>query len=306
MSWFYRRGVELNDSNTVLICDKSNGAIDILKFVMAILVVGIHTEPFGFNIWLDWGFGLVTRLCVPFFFTTSAYFYWLKDKGALVFLKRILSLYAIWSIIYLPFDISTLSKMNVGQILIRYLWVGNEHALWYLCSSAIGFIITYLLLKVVKPKTVFVIGCIVLLIGCLKSTWSPLIEKMCAVEIQDLLGSRNGLFYAFPYTTLGMVIAKSDNNGKGRNWKLLTVGFIGSLIALTIESIIFVIVLKTTLTIMWFSVLPCTYFLFLLANNVDMRMENSLSLTLRKLSTLIFVSQYIFIPLYSKYLDRVH
>jgi hypothetical protein len=62
MSWFYRRGVELNDSNTVLICDKSNGAIDILKFVMAILVVGIHTEPFGFNIWLDWGFGLVTRV----------------------------------------------------------------------------------------------------------------------------------------------------------------------------------------------------------------------------------------------------
>ena len=32
---------------------KMNGTIDIVKLLMAILVIGIHTEPFSFNFWLD-------------------------------------------------------------------------------------------------------------------------------------------------------------------------------------------------------------------------------------------------------------
>ena len=32
---------------------KMNGTIDIVKLLMAVLVIGIHTEPFSFNFWLD-------------------------------------------------------------------------------------------------------------------------------------------------------------------------------------------------------------------------------------------------------------
>ena len=35
---------------------KSNATIDIVKLIMAFLVVGIHTEPFGGVFWLDKGF----------------------------------------------------------------------------------------------------------------------------------------------------------------------------------------------------------------------------------------------------------
>ena len=48
-----------------------NTTIDVFKFIFSILVVGIHTEPFGWNIWLDRGFGIITRLCVPFFFVVG-------------------------------------------------------------------------------------------------------------------------------------------------------------------------------------------------------------------------------------------
>jgi len=279
----------------------TNGTIDIFKVIMALLVVGIHTEPFGFNIWLDRGFGIVTRLCVPFFFITSAYFYWLKDKGAIRYLKRILLLYFVWSVIYLPFDIKSLSNMSIGKVLYRYLWTGNEHALWYLCGSAIGFSITYLLLKVFKPKTVLIISITVLVIGCMKSTWAPLFERLLSVEVVDFLGSRNGLFYAFPYTALGMFAAKSSDESKGRSLKPLIIGFVLSLFALCIESILFVVVLKTSSTIMWLSALPYTYFLFMLGNNINIQIEKRTSLTLRKISTLIYVSQYLFIPLWSKF-----
>ena len=79
-----------------------NGTIDIVKLLMAVLVIGIHTEPFSFHFWLDKGFGICTRLCVPFFFITSAYFYWRKEKSAIFFLSRIVLLYVIKDLSQLP------------------------------------------------------------------------------------------------------------------------------------------------------------------------------------------------------------
>jgi len=123
-----------------LVGSKFNGTIDIAKLFMAILVIGIHTEPFGFNFWLDKGFGMVTRLCVPFFFVVSAYFFWKTDKPVSSFLKRLIILYVVWSVIYLPFDIKTLGSLSALEIADRFLWSGNGHALWYLCGTIIGFL----------------------------------------------------------------------------------------------------------------------------------------------------------------------
>lgn len=278
--------------------EKVNATLDILKVIMAILVIGIHTEPFGFHIWFDRGFGIITRLCVPFFFVTSSYFYWLKDKAPWHFIKRILVLYIIWSIIYLPYDIQALSEMNIGQILYRFLWAGNNHALWYLCGSVIGFTITYFLYRMCKlqPKTVLLISLICLLIGCLKSTYAPLIEHTFGWKIKDWLGSRNGLFYAFPYFALGLTIAKNADKGQNRKLWKLGVGFGLSLILLAIESLIFVVVFKTSSTIMWLSAFPYTYFMFLIGNNLNLQLPKKLSLELRQISTLMYVSQYLFIP----------
>ena len=198
---------------------KMNGAIDIAKILMAILVIGIHTEPFGFNFWLDKGFGIVTRLCVPFFFVTSAYFFWNKEKSAMTFLKRIVLLYVVWSIIYLPFDISKLKEMSLPQLLNRFLWAGNEHALWYLCGTIIGFIITYALLKILKPKYVLIIAIFLLVIGTLKSTYSTAISSFCGFSLPDYLGSRNGLFYGFPYNCIRNGNSKIKTQGKTDNRK---------------------------------------------------------------------------------------
>ena len=134
--------------------DKSiNTSIDLVKLIMAILVVGIHTEPLGFNFWLDKGFGIVTRLCVPFFFVSSAYFCWNQNRVATT-VKRMGILYIIWSILYLPFDISTLKEYTIVQLLRQFFWDGNSHALWFLCGSIIGIaIVYYLLLPPINPTS---------------------------------------------------------------------------------------------------------------------------------------------------------
>ena len=277
--------------------------IDCMRMVMAVLVIGIHTEPFGFNIWLDRGFGILTRVCVPFFFVTGAYFYWLKEKGAISYIKRLLRLYAVWSLIYLPFDIKELSRLSFVKILYRFFWAGNEHALWYLWGSIVGFIITYLLLKVFRPKTVMIIAAVFLVAGCAKSTWSPLVEHLFSVRISDWLGSRNGLFYAFPYTALGMIISKSSGRGKEKSLSYIMAGLALSLTALLFESFIFVLYFHTNSTILWLSVFPYAYFVFLLCINTSIHVHKSKALFLRRLSMLTYAGQFLFIPYFTRYMS---
>ena len=128
---------------------------------------------------------------------------------------------------------------------------------------------------------------------------------MFGVSLPDYLGSRNGLFYGFPYIALGMVTAKSASQGKTDNRKKLYTGFFISFLLLIIESYLFVIHFKTDATILWLSVFPYTYFFFRIVNNIDIQINQKVSYTFRKMSTLLYVSQFLFIPVLSRYLSNV-
>lgn len=283
-----------------------NGSVDIIKIVMAVLVIGIHTEPFAFNIWLDRLFGLATRICVPFFFVSSAYFYWIRDCGKpLGYIKRIITLYIVWSLIYLPKDWPVLSKQSLSEILYRYAWKGNEHALWFLCSCLIGFFICYGLQKCLKPKYILVLSFIVLCIGCLQSSWAPVVTKIYGVDPTNYLGTRNGLFYGFPYMAIGMYFAKDQHKGKTNNLRLTFLYVVLSFMALVIESIVLVLGYGTKSTILWVSVFPYTFYFFLLVNSYYIPIKKSTSKILREYSTLMYVSQFLFIHILSTRLNNV-
>lgn len=177
---------ELQDSQ------KFNATFDIMKLIMAILVVAIHTEPFGFNIWLDRGLGVITRFCIPFFFTISSYFFFRKHPNPINkydfyhYILRITVLYLVWSIIYLPYDIinNRFSGMNFIEILKLFLWSGNGHALWFLCGTIIGFIILNIFLKITSNyKLILSISILLLFCGCLKSSWNPLFTSLTHFNI---------------------------------------------------------------------------------------------------------------------------
>ena len=278
---------------------KMNATIDIAKFIMAILVVGIHTEPFGFNVWLDRGFGILTRFCVPFFFVASSYFFWCKGKGILSYVKRILILYFVWSLIYLPLNIPILSEMSAGEIFALIFWHGNNHSLWYLLASAIGLLITYGLVKLFKGnvKVVFAISVFALLAGCIISTYGPLTSKLLPCErISNAIGYRNGLFYAFPYMALGAVIADSiSKKEKAISPYRMFCGLLISTALLVVESVIFTIYFDTHETILWMSMLPCSYFLFTFLSSLNITLNKNTALFFRKASTLIYVSHTLFI-----------
>lgn len=305
-----------------------NATIDYAKLIFAILVVGIHTEPFGFNFWLDKSFGIVTRLCVPFFFVCSSFFYFSNEKvkNAKSYLWRLFVLFIIWSLIYLPFDRSFLKDKSTWEIFEFYTWSGPSHALWYLSGSIMGFIIIIFLLRLLRMRKeyIFVISLCLLLIGCIITTYSPLFERLFSICISNDSDCRNGLFYAFPYMALGMIIAKYHSmrkdvtdemsidemtlarvpNNRFRLRGGYFIGFIISTLVLCVESLFFVVVLKTNHTILWLSILPMTFFFFMWLLGLKITRSREISLWMRKMSTLIFVSHGLFLMLFSRYFDN--
>lgn len=95
-----------------------NASVDLFRFMCAVLVVAIHTNPFQ-------GLGtvpqyvvnqMITRIAVPFFLCTMGYFYIQKIQAGKKPFKgtvmKLLQIYVIWSVIYL-------AKEFVLQVLVH-------------------------------------------------------------------------------------------------------------------------------------------------------------------------------------------
>lgn len=90
--------------------------LDLMKFVMAVVVIAIHIRPevsFS-NHSVKIIFEGIYSLAVPFFFMASGFLLFrkaripLEDVGKariLSYLKRMLKLYVVWTLIYLPLTI---------------------------------------------------------------------------------------------------------------------------------------------------------------------------------------------------------
>lgn len=91
---------------------KNYYGIDLLKFIMAVCVVAIHTQPLYSiqSIVVQRLFDTITSLAVPYFFSVSGFLLFSKIDANILsrksmevckkYLSRVLSLYVIWNIIY--------------------------------------------------------------------------------------------------------------------------------------------------------------------------------------------------------------
>jgi serine/alanine racemase len=308
-------GVEMN------IAKNTYPTADLFKFICAILIIGVHTEPFAFNYWLDKGFGLITRLAVPYFFVASSYFLFRNmnftdpvNFSIKPIIRRIAVLYGMWSLIYLPLRIFTWLKTdaNMGGIIIEYIGdifiYGTYSHLWFMPALILGVVLVYVLLRVFKMKSILAVSIVILSIGIMFSTYFPLTKKVLSVwhlslpfldSEMSIFRTFPGLFYGFPYVSLGALLAsqhkeilEKDNMGKWILW------FSISMMVLALESLIAFKLVGSKSTILWFSQLPATAFLFIISLKSKMFIESSLSILLRKMSILIYTSHLLFYRLF--------
>ena len=131
--------------------------IDLIKLLMAISVVGIHSGVVGLQ--------TLGRLGVPFFLITSSYFFFTKfdfNSNAYLkkYLKRIFLLYISWQILFTPLlimqfkeDLSgNYSLINILKQLFELLAFGKHNGWgqsWYLLAILYGLpTLIYLLRRV--------------------------------------------------------------------------------------------------------------------------------------------------------------
>lgn len=182
-------------------------AIDPMRLVLAISVIALHT---GFPHDLPDQLRQILvnglyRVAVPVFAVISGYFFAsaLGNGRALPYIRRILSLYLLWMLIYLPIygpDIN-----SVGHAL-QMLFFGYFH-LWYLP----GLIISALLVLALSRAPGWVMAGLAAMCALIGLGLQYLVLSGRISLSLDLY--RNGLFVIFPYFASGYLLARAGVRG---------------------------------------------------------------------------------------------
>lgn len=139
--------------------------LDVVKFLMAFLVVEIHSRPFGTSSLVQG----IDCIAVPFFFIASAFLcfrgldVWQFSDGesgacfrVRKTIKKLLMLYVTWTVIYIPVSLFGYALNGLGPtaILVSFIrgtvFVGENMyswPLWYLLASAVAFFLVFILLR---------------------------------------------------------------------------------------------------------------------------------------------------------------
>lgn len=207
--------------------------LDILRYICSILIIILHIRPFYLYNNLDFIFNnYITKIGVPIFFTITGYFLFKKEKDNQLYIKKylknILVIYLIWSVIYLPFFIKY-STDYVGfdngylfifdkskilySILVGLLYNGLFYHLWYFPALILSIIILYILKKKINIKVILFISFILLVIGSFESYCGLLplsIRSILTNYLKIFYTTRNGLFFGLFYLTLGYYLGSKD------------------------------------------------------------------------------------------------
>jgi surface polysaccharide O-acyltransferase-like enzyme len=181
----------MNSKNVIKTGNRSYEILDLTKFILAFFVVAIHTLPLAnCNVTIvNNAYNSVIFCAVPIFFLSSGYLLMNKimnndssDVSECLntvlgpYIKKIIKLYLIWNIVYLPFAIYiyVVEKNTVLGAVANYLkgfFLIGEHydswALWYLLSTVYALFFVLILNKLgLGIKKIAIIGFVAFLIGC--------------------------------------------------------------------------------------------------------------------------------------------
>lgn len=295
-------------------------AIDIMKFVCTLLVVAIHVSPFGSSgIRIVELINYVTKFCfvriaVPIFFVCSGFFLFRKTdynnfsiEPVKRYVIRLLKLYVIWSIIYLPLCFSDILNAPKGVLfgILRYVknffLVGSYYHLWYFTALIFAtIVISFLIYKKVKIRNIIIISAVLYVMGVLAQSWLGLIEPLkavfpylwhiCSAIKSVILTPRNGLFEGMIFVGIGAQIAYKGFNipSKKAFWCMIV-----SYILLFCEAI-FVLKMRFVREYdMYFFLVPSVYFTFGVVQNCRIQRSDSVFKTIRSISALTFYTHVL-------------
>lgn len=207
--------------------------LDIFKFVLAIVVVIIHCglQQVSTNVYN------IFQMAVPYFFAMSGFLMYekLQNLGEAYLNKytiRILKLYCLWTLIYLPITIYTFISWEVSlaggiySFLKNFILVGENYmswALWFLLALLVACLLLKLFMFKLKANfyLVLAISLLLALIGFLLEVFRD--SGLGNLYFSVFFTTRNGFFHGFSYLMMGMLVARLQNRNilKMISWFLL-------------------------------------------------------------------------------------
>ncbi len=300
--------------------------LDIAKFICAFLVIAIHTFPL-IDINESANFVMVqiiARLAVPLFFVISGYLFFVKiddqrtknDYENFEKFKhtifRLLKIYIIYTIIYLPFNYLLIKDGGISSIEIivclrNLFFNGSYYHLWFLPALIFAITMIFYLKKYLKVNVILVITLLFYLIGMLLNVYQHQLPSNFLLDLYYKVfeTSRNGLFFGCFFVSVGAFFAKR----KGfiyANTLTSLIGFVVSFILLCLEC--FMLRSKGImhdLASMYFMLVPCVLFLFAFLLSIDLK-EKAIYKMLRATSLMIYVIHLVFIILINMLLPTLN
>ena len=241
--------------------------IDIWRFIVSFLIVAIHISPFtkispGFDFFFTIILG---RIAVPLFLMITGYYILdraLKDKQVLVdYTKKILKIYLLCILLYLPINIymGSFKNIDIITILKDFFINGTLYHLWYFPALIVGVWITYYLVKKLGRKKTLIATILLYIIGVFGDSYYGItIMNQITKNIYELIFNifdytRNGLFYVPIFICLGHIV-KTDTR---KNTKL---NLLYALLFFIVWKEVFyiIIIYKDTIVCIYFYFRLCT------------------------------------------------
>jgi hypothetical protein len=192
-----------------------NLALDLLKIVLAMMVVGLHagflneTSPLAFNLTCN---GLF-RLAVPMFLLINGFYF----QHAVVhgrhwaWMKRVFILYIVWMPIYAYYWLEPLTSRSAIKNDISSIIFGYYH-LWYI-AGMIGAGLIMMVVRLASSKKLFfyavvafACGVAIQYVGTYHLTGNLYVDS----HLSRTPMHRNAVLFSFPFFAMGYLIARES------------------------------------------------------------------------------------------------
>lgn len=276
--------------------------MDKFKIISAILIIAVHTYPFGsINENFDFVFThVLCRIAVPFFLMVTGYFVLpkaIENKKTLInYTIKILKIYAICILLYLPVGIyaGKFKKIGILGILKAIFIDGTFYHLWYFPALVLGIWLTYLIIKKINGKKALFVLIPLFIIGLFGDSYYGISEKFAIIKmIYSMIFkvfeyTRNGNFFVPIFLYFGYML---KNDPLKLNQKQNYILLLGSIILMIVEGVILHHFELQRHDSMYIMLLPTMLLLF----NIIMQNKNENNKMLRNISTVIYIMHPLFI-----------
>ena len=291
-------------------------SLDLAKFIAALLIIVIHTAPFRtYSSVITFGLrNIVCVVAVPFFFVCSGFLLFSKlqtlsdpkeqNSYMVKHIKRLLIMYLIWSLVYLPFVIYKWTlKTNPNYLLCvleyakDFFFEGSYLTIWFLPALIFASILVFLLRKKLSFNKIFIISLPFYIFAIFGSSYFgltikvPFFERIYEGYYYFFDSIKNGLLFGFLFVTIGGMFTENDYK---MSWWLSIGLLILFFILFAVEEFIIAKLdlnlrgVDTTLFLV-----PLSFLIFYNLLHLTINWNDSLMIFLRKMSMLMFLTQRI-------------